>query len=619
MFIKFPAGAACLPPLLVACLFPFSWRAVTKKLAIAGTVGLLVAGAIWLGLYGTLGGIVDYFINGMRSSAGYSDVMSIRPDHWSKAVRFFGLAAATLLLLGLQLPRNIRIFYSLLLSAPLFIFWKHGIVRYDTGHIPSFLAMMSFAVFLISLELIRTRRSWLPAVLVLLIGWFLNQALMSTGAGFDPQKPWVPPLAHLWGPSLRGLTTIKTLAGLTGTGLDEFMANDARNLSGQKLPPEILSRIGSRPVDIYHSESSFLAANELNYRPKPVFQPYAAYTPELDRLNARFFCSPARPDFLILYHPESDITSVDGRHMLLDDPITSLEILNHYRMVAVANKPPVTLLEYNKARRFSEPTVFKRETVNWSRNVPVPEESPNDVFRVSVQVKELWETQVRKVVERLPPIHIVYVLADGTERKFRLVPPQLGSGVWVKPFLPDARSLDDFLEHKPLRSPCVTAIRFEGARHPQYEDQIQLAWERISAADGAYLRTDTGKIVWHSRNSTRGAIPIYEPREMAIDGPVAEIKAVQILLSTYQRTNPGIVRLEVVGDEGRVLASTEVAAATLVDNKFETFVFNTPARTDGQRLHLRLSYVKAAAEEGLVAAWSPDNNANDFNCQVFGR
>jgi hypothetical protein len=128
----------------------------------------------------------------------------------------------------------------------------------------------------------------------------------------------------------------------------------------------------------------------------------------------------------------------------------------------------------------------------------------------------------------------------------------------------------------------------------------------------------TVQVVWQSPERERQPVALEPPREMVIVNPAEAIHCVDVRLSTYGLRNPGVVRLEVLTESGQALAKSEIVAREVMDNQFEAFEFREPIRARGQRLRLRLSYLKSSTEPGIMVAWSPSDDSNAFNCRVFG-
>jgi hypothetical protein len=93
--------------------------------------------------------------------------------------------------------------------------------------------------------------------------------------------------------------------------------------------PIARSVIGASAVDVISYRQWAALANDLNYRPRPVFQGYSAYTPYLQDLNLSYYQSKSRPRFLLF-----NLETIDSRHPMLDDATVLPFIFKNYKPVA---------------------------------------------------------------------------------------------------------------------------------------------------------------------------------------------------------------------------------------------------------------------------------------------
>ncbi|MFM5960370.1 MAG: hypothetical protein ACKOQ2_24990, partial [Dolichospermum sp.] len=57
------------------------------------------------------------------------------------------------------------------------------------------------------------------------------------------------------------------------------------NLANIQLPDTIKNLVNCKTIDIIPWEISLVPANQLNWKPRPIFQSYSAYTKTLDNFN----------------------------------------------------------------------------------------------------------------------------------------------------------------------------------------------------------------------------------------------------------------------------------------------------------------------------------------------
>jgi len=107
--------------------------------------------------------------------------------------------------------------------------------------------------------------------------------------------------------------------------------------------PRLPERIGAAKVDVFGYNQSFALQNRLNYRPRPVFQSYAAYSPPLMRLNERFYLSPAAAPDYVLFR----LSTAYSKFPPLEDALVLRLLLQNYELVEAAG--PFLLLKFKSS------------------------------------------------------------------------------------------------------------------------------------------------------------------------------------------------------------------------------------------------------------------------------
>ena len=90
--------------------------------------------------------------------------------------------------------------------------------------------------------------------------------------------------------------------------------------------PRIKAAVGEDPVDLLMTDQGIVLAMGLHYDPRPVFQSYSAYTPELARRNEAHFANANAPRFVIL-----KMQPIDGRLPMQEDGLALTMLLRRYR------------------------------------------------------------------------------------------------------------------------------------------------------------------------------------------------------------------------------------------------------------------------------------------------
>ena len=174
-------------------------------------------------------------------------------------------------------------------SALLFIVWKHGFVIAESAHMAfffGFVPILALALEALPCEL-KLARPWvyggtavccLLPLLTLQAFFFLNgprslnQAVWLCRANFE--SLWRPAQYH--------------------RQMQPALEQERRILQ----LPQLRQIIGGRSVDVFGCLQSYALYNGLNYRPRPVFQSYAAYSDRLMGYNEQFYRS-ASPEYVL--------------------------------------------------------------------------------------------------------------------------------------------------------------------------------------------------------------------------------------------------------------------------------------------------------------------------------
>jgi hypothetical protein len=236
-------------------------------------------------------------------------------------------------------------------------------------------------------------------------------------------------------------------------------------------------------VDVYPWESAYVPANGLAWAHRPVPFSFSAYTPRLDALNAAFFSSSRRPEYLLwhnyVHHPEH-LQSIDGRYLFWDEPKTLRTILDRYDLVE--SHPRIHLLRAREASRFAAIQSLGRQTAPWGTWLPVPQVP--GVVLAHVVVKPSLAMRAVRAAFREGAIYVSLVFSSGETIRYRLVPENAGEGLWVNPF---AHSMDEFVTL--LRTGSgrrVVALQVSTARLSGLYEPPTVSWSRMLLAGGAW-------------------------------------------------------------------------------------------------------------------------------------
>ncbi|HEX4806945.1 MAG TPA: hypothetical protein VFU94_13695, partial [Conexibacter sp.] len=298
-------------------------------LAFAGAL-LASAAAGWFASGQTVSDAWPYVRGGAQVVAGYAAAMgtSDAAHRWAYAAAL-ALAALALALAWDAMrgrPRRRRWGMLALCAAYAFFTFKEGFVREDPPHLGVFFGDM--AVLFAVLPLRRSR--WLPA----LAGVAICAASLGAVLGVRQLARELDPVENV----VAAADQVRTLAS------PARRASIAAGLRAQVvatygLDPALAAAVGRRTVMMWPLLLGEVAwAYGLNLRPLPTLEPYATYTPALDRRAADMLASTRAPERIL----RALATPLDGRHPSFEAPLAALAIACRYRQLDA--RPPWQLL-----------------------------------------------------------------------------------------------------------------------------------------------------------------------------------------------------------------------------------------------------------------------------------
>jgi hypothetical protein len=424
-----------------------------------GMAGSFLLG--WFVIYGNLEGIGDYLHGMFELASGNSSAMTTNPDNNWFLLSIFVLSY-------FSVPFYIRekrmlILYGVFLL-PFFAFFKYAFSReINIHHFFFFIIHFYGLVFCCSKEF-NVKASLI--ILISLVAFFGNMAYAKQWEWWQGHRPDLNPIRRLhyfWVNVLNLQRYEKVL-----------LERSRENLRDNVLDENILQKIRYESVDTYPWETAYIFANNLNWKPRPVFQSYAAYTPWLDMKNSIFWDSYKSPKYIIweLEHWGSEVSSIDGRYLFNDEPLTIYEILNHYRLIHRDKK--IALLERSITNRLKEPKLIASENGHWSEWIKVPP-LKNGIIRARIDVSRRIIGSLKRLLYKEEEFFIEYKLDNGDVKKYRLTIDNAVSGVWISPLIVKISN--------PFWGLVVKEIRLSHSKSDFLERKIRIEWEFIEASN----------------------------------------------------------------------------------------------------------------------------------------
>ena len=241
-------------------------------------------------------------------------------------------------------------------------------------------------------------------------------------------------------------------------------------------------------VDIFPWNQNIAIAYGLNYRPRPVFQSYLAYTPALEKLNADFLAGPRAPDTILW-----TLGFIDGHYPPMEDALSWPEILTHYDLKS-ANTSMLQFERSSEARSYSLTPIGEPIQGEMGRPIDVP--ASDEPIWVRINVKPTLAGRLANFLLR-PPWLDLRIRTGLGDIAFHLMPENAAAGFLLSPMIVEPRMVaTGMMDHRlfavmeapdwatRLASDKVANIMVSAeGKDPKtacYQDQFDVSFERLS-------------------------------------------------------------------------------------------------------------------------------------------
>ncbi len=239
---------------------------------------------------------------------------------------------------------------------------------------------------------------------------------------------------------LNGIDCVKDRLASNGRALADIVAGrlESQRARWGELMVEIRENMPtpkwvSGTADIYPQHTGILmAAPDLQYRPRPVYLTFAAYTGKLLEINAehlRGWSAPQNVFFQILPRHRS----IDNRHPATADGPSWPEFLTKYKPVGYENSFVIL-------RKRTEPATClfvdpKEQTIGWNEAYRI---EGKGIVWAEVVVNKTFRGKLLSWIYKSPTIEIEVGQSDGSISTFQMVPELGKAGFVISPLVIDS-------------------------------------------------------------------------------------------------------------------------------------------------------------------------------------
>ena len=437
LFLHFFVEERAFSPLQAALVFTLGWLGLVK---FAGLIegGFLVAVVaadnivrhrrfpwivpVWLAgivffwlLAGQHPGLLWPFLkNSWEVAEGYTDAMRTG-DVFELGPLIYVLLGAGFCFLGgmlIRAPRwRVVVFLVPGMAGILFLSFKQGYVRADDPH--EIYAIIS--LLLIGLACLAVAAAQKNRLLPGAVGLFCASIALSWNIHVGPKEG----LLSEWVRTFSPYNLLSPIVSLTTHDLqDDYEKSLGQMREGIPLPPV---RGGA---DWYSLYPNILFANGLEYRPRPVFQSYSAYTPALAKMNADWLRSDRAATNLFFV-----IQAMDFRFPPLEDGLSWPELLTRYDIKGISGE--YLYLSRSPAPRKYELQLLQETNVALGTSLSLP--VTDGPVWAEIEVSKTLPGDLFSLFYKSTTLMAKVKLADQSEQDYRLIPGMAKAGFLLSP------------------------------------------------------------------------------------------------------------------------------------------------------------------------------------------
>lgn len=426
-FSVFPLWLLWIP----AALFTLSGARNAPLRAVFAAASVIAPLAVWLASGQHLANYPIYLHRSLEIAVYYGGAMQAGPSSLHlDAYAMCGLlvALACFAYVVAKRPGRLAVWASASLSAgALVLAYKAGMTRVDGGHILIFFGSAALTVILTigNIETSPARKPWYRSALILMLMLFplvlvWSSDMYSSGnrrimfSGIIARSIIYQALQQIFNP-------IETY--------DSNLA-DWKSLQKSLALPEIAAIVGNGSVDMLMSDQDLVTANGFNYRPRPIFQSYSAYSPRLAKANERFYLSRGAPDWVIL-----DLQTIDGHYPASEDAKSLVRIFQFYRPILREND--LLLMQRDgglQSSRLTDGKNYETENLSFDHPVSVPNTHDKIVF-ATFDVGLTCAGRLQTLLFREPILRVQVATTTQHSLRYRMIRAVAKSGIVLSPLI----------------------------------------------------------------------------------------------------------------------------------------------------------------------------------------
>jgi len=465
LFAKISIGISSLSVIFMSLLIDYYFnRNIIKSLKLIGVIGGLGL-TISLVVFQGFAPLFRFLWGAFKLSSGYGDTLSLHPyNNWVLLLLFIALIISFPLW---NKEKDVRI-VCLLSLFPLFAAWKHSFIRQDVWHYP---IIIYFLIVFWSITLLIAKEKRILTFIVACCSILLLYANMHA-------IPWYRGISR----EVVGINNFVDVLHYRDFK-QRIRSMSEHNIAPNKLSEEQRKLIGNKTIDIYPWDFSYIAANNVHWKPRRTLELGASTSQWASKVASKnYLLNDDSPEFLLFHYHKDGLHSLDERYILNDEPLVIYNVFNHYLLEEKTDR--FMLFKKDTIAHFEKPILEEVQTVQFNEWINIPK-GDNEIVRLKVSSKNTLWGKLKKILYKEGAYYVDYMLEDENIYTYRYVPGTAVDGLWCSPFVRNPQS--DIIE------PDAVKIRLRNNNPRCVSSTVTIQFEK-NKLKAAYVDTTTFSI-----------------------------------------------------------------------------------------------------------------------------
>ena len=262
--------------------------------------------------------------------------------------------------------------------------------------------------------------------------------------------------------------------------------------------PRCRELIGRASVDVFGQCQAYALHNNLNYRPRPIFQSYVACSRPLMQLNEQFYLSPAAPEYVLFR-----LYALDRKFPPLEDAPVLRTLLANYQPIiaedrfvllkrAAAGPPAISLL--------------REGTVRLSQAIDLREYGDTDLW-LEISLEPSLRGRLRQVLYRPPTVRLAAWREPGGKLlvRNRAPAPMLAAGFLASPLLLNTGDVLNLYANRAIKRPGAFSVELLPGEQRYWQDAVRYRIYRVKSRLGRCVPAELAVRLFEPRPENRTA------------------------------------------------------------------------------------------------------------------